>query len=31
MFNIDNIYLTYKRGFLKSMVIYLKDLNPYYR
>ena len=31
MFNIDNIYLTYKRGFLRSIVIYLKDLSPYRR
>ena len=31
MFNIDNTYLTYKRGFLRSMVVYLKDLSPYYR
>jgi len=30
-FNIDNIYLTYKRGFLRSMVVYLKDLSPYRR
>jgi len=30
-FNIDNAYLTYKRGFLRSTVIYLKDLSPYYR
>ena len=25
------IYLTYKRGFLRSIVVYLKDLSPYYR
>jgi len=31
MFNIDNIYLIYKRGFLRSMVIYLKDLSSYRR
>jgi len=31
MFNIDNTYLTYKRGFLRSTVVYLKDLSPYYR
>jgi len=31
IFNIDNTYLTYKRGFLRSMVVYLKDLSPYYR
>jgi len=30
-FNIDNIYLIYKRGFLRSIVIYLKDLSPYRR
>jgi len=30
-FNIDNTYLTYKRGFLRSMVMYLKDLSPYHR
>jgi len=30
-FNIDNTYLIYKRGFLRSMVVYLKDLSPYYR
>jgi len=30
-FNIDNTYLTYKRGFLRSMVVYLKDLSPYRR
>jgi len=30
-FNTDNIYLTYKRGFLRSIVIYLKDYSPYYR
>jgi len=30
-FNIDNTYLIYKRGFLRSMVMYLKDLSPYYR
>ena len=27
-FNIDNTYLTYKRGFLRSTVVYLKDLVP---
>ena len=26
-----NTYLTYKRGFLRCMVIYLKDLSPYRR
>jgi len=31
MFNIDNTYLIYKRGFLRSMVVYLKDLSPYCR
>ena len=31
MFNIDNTYLIYKRGFLRSIVVYLKDLNLYYR
>jgi len=31
MFKIDNTYLTYKRGFLRHMVVYLKDLSPYYR
>jgi len=30
-FNIDNTYLTYKRGFLRCMVVYLKDLSPYRR
>ena len=30
-FNIDNTYFIYKRGFLRSMVVYLKDLSPYYR
>jgi len=30
-FNTDNIYLIYKGGFLRSIVIYLKDLSPYYR
>jgi len=30
-FNIDNMYLMYKRGFLRSMVVYLKDLSPYCR
>jgi len=28
-FNTDNTHLMYKRGFLRSMVIYLKDLSPY--
>jgi len=31
IFNIDNIYLMFKKGFLRSIVIYLKDLSPYYR
>ena len=31
MFNTDNTYLMYKRGFLRSMVVYLKDLSPYRR
>ena len=30
-YNMYNIYLTYKRGFLRSMVVYLKDLSPYRR
>ena len=30
-FNIDNTYLTYKRGFLRRMAVYLKDLSPYRR
>jgi len=31
IFNINNIYLTYKRGFLRRIVVYLKDLSPYHR
>ena len=31
MFNTDNTYLIYKRGFLRNIVVYLKDLSPYYR
>jgi len=31
IFNIDNTHLIYKRGFLRSIVMYLKDLSPYYR
>jgi len=31
IFNIDNTHLTYKGGFLRSMVVYLKDLSSYYR
>jgi len=30
-YNIYNTYLMYKRGFLRSMVVYLKDLSPYRR
>ena len=30
-YNTYNTYLTYKRGFLRSIVVYLKDLSPYYR
>jgi len=30
-FNIDNTHLIYKRGFLRSTVVYLKDLSPYRR
>ena len=28
---IYNTYLTYKRGFLRRTVVYLKDLSPYRR
>ena len=31
IYNIYNTYLTYKRGFLRSTVVYLKDLSPYRR
>jgi len=31
IFNIDNTYLIFKRGFLRSIVVYLKDLSPYCR
>ena len=31
IYNTYNTYLTYKGGFLRSMVVYLKDLSPYYR
>jgi len=31
MYNTYNTYLMYKRGFLRSMVVYLKDLSPYRR
>ena len=30
-FNIDNTHLMYKRGFFRSMDVYLKDLSPYRR
>jgi len=30
-FNIDNTYLMYKRGFLRSTVVYLKELSLYRR
>jgi len=30
-FKIDNTYLIYKRGFLRSIVVYLKDLSSYRR
>jgi len=30
-YNTYNTYLTYKRGFLRSIVMYLKDLSPYRR
>jgi len=30
-YNTYNTYLTYKRGFLRRMVMYLKDLSPYRR
>ena len=30
-FNTDNTHLIYKRGFLRSMVVYLKDLSFYRR
>jgi len=30
-FNIDNTYFMYKRGFLRRIVVYLKDLSPYRR
>jgi len=30
-FNIDNTHLMYKGGFLRSTVVYLKDLSPYLR
>jgi len=30
-FNIDNTYLIYKKGFLRSTVKYLKDLSLYRR
>ena len=31
MFNIDNTYLMYKKGFLRSTVVYLKNLSFYLR
>jgi len=31
MYNTYNTYLIYKRGFLRSTVVYLKDLSPYCR
>jgi len=31
MYLTYNTYLTYKRGFLRRMVVYLKDLSPYRR
>jgi len=31
MYNMYNMYLIYKGGFLRSIVMYLKDLSPYYR
>jgi len=31
IYNMYNTYLTYKRGFLRSIVIYLKDLSSYRR
>jgi len=31
MFNTDNTHLIYKRGFLRRIVMYLKDLSPYHR
>jgi len=31
MFNTDNTHLTYKRGFLRNTVVYLKDFSPYRR
>jgi len=31
IFNTDNTHLIYKRGFLRSTVVYLKDLSPYRR
>ena len=30
-FNTNNTHLTYKRGFLRHTVVYLKDLSPYRR
>jgi len=31
IFNTDNMYLMYKRGFLRRIVMYLKDLSFYCR
>jgi len=31
IFKTDNTYLTYKRGFLRRIIVYLKDLSPYRR
>ena len=31
IYNTYNTYLMYKRGFLRSTVVYLKDLSPYRR
>ena len=31
IYNTYNTYLTYKGGFLRSTVVYLKDLSPYRR
>ena len=31
VYNTYNTYLIYKRGFLRSIVVYLKDLSLYYR
>jgi len=31
IYNTYNMYLMYKRGFLRSTVVYLKDLSSYRR